>query len=73
MTDVKLWTVRLKALAGPNPLGGEALAAMEETLTVRATTKLEAKDKGLLSHTLKLRGHELEVWIDGQQYFDPRF
>ena len=73
MAESKIWTVTLKALAGPDPLGGEKLTAAEETLTVRAVDRLEAKEKSLLLHSMKLRGHELEVWIDGQRYFDPRF
>ena len=73
MAESKIWTVTLKALAGPDPLSGGNLTATEETLTVRAVDRLEAKEMGLLHHSMKLRGHELEVWINGRRYFDPRF
>ena len=73
MTQSRLWTVTLKALAGPDPLGGKELTAMEETLDVQANNKLEVKEKSLLMHKMKLRGHEVQIRINGEQYFDPRF
>ena len=67
------WNVTIKALAGTDPLGGPALIAMEKSLVVTGRNELEAKVASQFKHGLRLRGHRVEFWIEGDLYLDPRF
>lgn len=67
------FSIRLVALEGRNPLSDEYLPQNEETLIVEAKNKIEAKDIAFALTSLKLRGQEVEVYINGELFRDPRW
>ena len=58
---------------GKNPITKEHFPEVEETQLINAENKVKAKDKAIASTRLSLKGQDIEVFINGELFEDPRY